>query len=179
MRSTTSRCRVRNGWSTTTSAKERLHPQWIHVRRRDLACCPVGYADDPVNTFTGSFTDTAVDLEFPANLAGLEWSRFYDSGGVAGAAQWRFSYSDHLEVAGDDMELWIPEGRIVVFEGDGSGGFERAKEFDGQLTTAGSGWELTLPAAALTISTPTESSSRERFGMASRSLSATTPMTGS
>ncbi len=122
---------------------------WAHAARTGVdprtkagsGLASVGEAEDPVNTFTGSYTEVRTDLEFPSSTH-LEWRRFYDSGGVAGAAGWRSSYSDSLRDAGDSVELRMPTGRTVVFAEDGLGGYEQAPEFDGSLSATMSGWQL-------------------------------------
>ena len=103
----------------------------------------VGDAEDPVNTYTGSFTDEAADLTFPG-AEGLEWARYYDSGGIAGPARWRYSFSDRITETAGTAELQLPTGRVIVFEPDGSGGYEKAPEFDGVLTSTSPGWELSF-----------------------------------
>ena len=55
----------------------------------------VGYAEDPVNTATGSFTDEVLDLPATAGVFGLDWKRSYDSGGRTGAPAWSFGFSGH------------------------------------------------------------------------------------
>ena len=122
---------------------------WAHAARTGVdprtkagsGLASVGEAEDPVNTFTGSYTEVRTDLEFPSSTH-LEWRRFYDSGGVAGDAGWRYSYSDSLIDAGDSVELRMPTGRTVVFAEDGLGGYEQAPEFDGSLSATMSGWQL-------------------------------------
>ncbi len=100
-------------------------------------------AEDPVNTFTGAYTESRVDLAATAGLFGLDWVRQYDSGGTAGDPAWGFSFSDHLTQLGSGaVELTLPSSRVVVFEPDGLGGFERPVEFDGLLTVDGTGWRL-------------------------------------
>lgn len=111
--------------------------------RRALNLESVGYAEDPVNTFTGSFGDEHDDLAAESGVFGLGWRRFYDSGGTAGVASTGFTFSDRL-VDGpvDSMDLVLPSSRVVRFESDGSGGFERAKGFDGVLSVDGTGWRV-------------------------------------
>lgn len=114
--------------------------------RRGPNARTVGYAEDPVNTYTGSFTDSFTDLESPTGVFGLEWSREYDSGGVVGDPLWGYSFSERIQSGpSGSRELVEPSGRVVRFESNGSGGFLRGRDFDGTLAADGSGWKLTFP----------------------------------
>ena len=105
-----------------------------------------GYAEDPVNTYTGSFTDTFVDLESPGGVFGLDWYREYDSGGRVGEPKWGASFSSQLRSGpGGSRELVEPSGRVVRFAPDGGGGFQRGADFTGLLTASGTDWLLTYP----------------------------------
>jgi RHS repeat-associated protein len=103
----------------------------------------IGYADDPVNTLTGAFTDEYRDLESPSGVFGLDWIRTYDSGGTAGRPTWGFPYSERLRIVpGGAAELTETTGRVVRFAPNGSGGFLRALEYDGKLSVDGTGWKV-------------------------------------
>jgi RHS repeat-associated protein len=102
-----------------------------------------GYAEDPVNTLTGSFTDSMVDLGGVSASTGTEWVRYYDSGGTAGDPHLGFSYQDRLEPDGSGgVNLFLASGRSVHFASDGSGGYELAREFTGELSAEGSGFKV-------------------------------------
>lgn len=106
----------------------------------------VGHAEDPVNTFTGSFTDSRVDLPAAAGVAGLDWGRSYDSGGTAGDPRWGFTFGDRLDsLPSGAVELTEESSRVVAFEPDGSGGFERPVEYKGRLSVEGAGWKIEFP----------------------------------
>jgi RHS repeat-associated protein len=100
----------------------------------------VGYASDPVNTATGSFVHEETDLTATAGVFGLDWRRTYDSGGPDGTAAWSYSFSDRVD-AGEDgsMELTTDSRKVVYFP-NGSGGFLRGDDYDGQLSPDGTDW---------------------------------------
>ena len=111
--------------------------------KRGGGLASVGDVEDPVNTFTGSFTESRTDLAATAGLFGMDWTRSYDSGGTVGDAVWGYSFSDRLdELPSGDVELVLPSSRVVAFRTDGSGGFQRPVEYDGRLATDGTGWRL-------------------------------------
>ncbi len=102
--------------------------------------------EDPVNTYTGSFWESRVDLPATASVFGLDWERHYDSGGVAGNPAWGFTFSERVDDVGSGVvELTERSSRVVRFDPDGSGGFERPLEFDGRMSVDGSGWRLDFP----------------------------------
>lgn len=102
-----------------------------------------GYAGDPVNTATGNFVHTEVDLDFPDSVAGLEWARTYNSRntvtGTLGEG-WSLGLGASLEAtATGTVTYTASDGRRVPFEPDGSGGYERPEEFFGDLTKKADG----------------------------------------
>jgi RHS repeat-associated protein len=136
-------------WDTTvqtTAGNGGANPGCVDERtKRGGGLGSVGDVEDPVNSFTGSYTESRRDLEATAGLFGLDWVREYDSGGTAGSAAWGFSFDDRVEVLGSgDVELTLPSSRVVVFGSDGVGGFERPVEYDGRLEVDGTGWKLSF-----------------------------------
>ncbi|HUG86180.1 MAG TPA: DUF6531 domain-containing protein, partial [Euzebya sp.] len=86
-----------------------------------------GYAADPVNTFTGNFVTTSVDLEAPAGVMGMSWSRTLNSrdgsSGILGLG-WSHSLSSSFTVLPDgDAVLDEPDGRLLRLPSDGAGGW--------------------------------------------------------
>lgn len=101
------------------------------------------YTGDPVGTAFGNFFDHWVDVGAPNKAFGLEVERWYNSldnqVGALGMG-WRTSYSETVVDNGDgSVSLTLGEGRVIGFEPDGSGGFENALEFGGQLSIDGGG----------------------------------------
>lgn len=137
----------------TTAGSGGDNPGCVDERtKRGSGLGSVGDVEDPVNSFTGSYTETRTDLTSTGELFGLDWSREYDSGGTAGSARWGFSFSDHVdELPSGDVELTLPSSRVVVFESDGLGGFDRPIEYDGRLEVDGSGWKLTFSDGSTTF----------------------------
>src|SRR5262245_62971545 len=81
-----------------------------------------GMAGQGVNTATGNFTFTEVDLPFSVDL--LTWQRTFNSqGDTVGALGrgWSTSLSDRLDVADDGhVDFRSDEGRVVTFVPDGA-----------------------------------------------------------
>ena len=97
-----------------------------------------GYAEDPVNTATGNFTDAVFDLDYPESVFGLDLGRTYNSldttSGPLGPG-WAHSFSSALshDVATGDVVLGDWDGRLVTFAADEAGGFVRPEEVFGDL----------------------------------------------
>ncbi|PPI68879.1 hypothetical protein C5E12_11410 [Rathayibacter rathayi] len=83
-----------------------------------------GYANDPVNTGTGNFLETEVDLGFPGGAGSLRWERTYNSlderAGAFGPG-WSSVAQVRLRVEDDGATLVLPDGREVVFPRQGEG----------------------------------------------------------
>jgi hypothetical protein len=119
---------------------------WNPAERRGPDTQTVSFDADPVNTLTGAESHVEADLAPYAALAGLGWGRTYDSGGVGGNPAWGFAYSDTLEEQTDGSVIYTNDRtRETTFSPDGSGGFNPAPGEGGELSTAGTGWELAYP----------------------------------
>ncbi|MCP3880951.1 MAG: hypothetical protein GY701_21525, partial [Sulfitobacter sp.] len=99
-------------------------------------------AGDPVETSSGNFTDTWVDLGFPGQVFAMDWSRTYNSldaqPGVLGVG-WSTLLDVTATVAGTDVDVTAPDGRVVTFADNGAGGWDRADEFYADLVVDGDG----------------------------------------
>lgn len=77
-----------------------------------------GYADDPVNTSTGNFLETEVDLGFSGGTASLRFARTYNSlderVGAFGRG-WSSEAEQQLRLEDDGAALVLAEGREIVF----------------------------------------------------------------
>ena len=116
---------------STVEAALRSH----HVadNRRDIEVDPptgfgspptTGYSNDPVNTSTGNFTETELDLGFPGAAADLQLTRYYNSldATVGGFGRGWTSWTDvALEVDTDAARLRLPDGREITFPRLGDG----------------------------------------------------------
>ncbi|WP_161606232.1 DUF6531 domain-containing protein [Microlunatus speluncae] len=110
-----------------------LQAQGISATRQDLTIDPpqayghpptTGYADDPVNTATGNFVETEVDLSFAGAAGRLDFARTYnavdDRGGVFGPG-WSSVLELRLDLADDGAALVLADGRRVLFPRLGDG----------------------------------------------------------
>ncbi|KZX21404.1 DUF6531 domain-containing protein [Rathayibacter tanaceti] len=99
----------------------------VTLVRRDLTIAPpqafgapptTGYADDPVNTSTGNFLETEVDLGFSGGTASLRFARTYNSlderVGAFGRG-WSSEAEQQLRLEDDGAALVLAEGREIVF----------------------------------------------------------------
>lgn len=101
--------------------------------RRDIEVDPptaygspptTGYANDPVNTATGNFTENEIDLAFGGPAVGLQLSRSYSSlNHTAGAfgLGWSSWTEAGLDLDGEAATLRLPDGREIVFPRLGDG----------------------------------------------------------
>ncbi|PPI44676.1 type IV secretion protein Rhs, partial [Rathayibacter iranicus] len=83
-----------------------------------------GYADDPVNTSTGNFLDTEVDLGFPGGAGSLRLERTYNSLDLSEGAfgpGWSSVTEVRLRVGDDGATLVLPDGRELLFPRQGDG----------------------------------------------------------
>ncbi|WP_153038791.1 DUF6531 domain-containing protein, partial [Rathayibacter tanaceti] len=105
----------------------------VALSREDIAITPAqvygapptsGYADDPVNTTTGNFLETEVDLGFTGGTGSLRWERTYNSlderAGAFGAG-WSSVAEVRLRVEDDGATLVLPDGRELLFPRQGEG----------------------------------------------------------
>lgn len=95
-----------------------------------------GYADDPVNTFTGNFLEVEVDLGFAGGCSTLEFSRTYNSLNpeAGGFGPGWSSWTEAGLLFSDDLARWVhPDGRHVIFPRLGAG-WDRATEENFWLT---------------------------------------------
>lgn len=99
----------------------------VAATRQDLTIDPpeayghpptTGYADDPVNTATGNFVESEVDLGFGGAAANLTFRRTYnavDDGSGAFGPGWSSLLDVRLELADDGATMVLPDGRQVRF----------------------------------------------------------------
>lgn len=106
-----------------------------------------GFAGLGVNTAIGNFTQTAVDLSFPAGLLGLlDWQRTYNShSGAIGALGpgWATSFSAHLVASAPQgvlhrtaspVTFYDEDGRVLIFTPAPGGGYIRPQDLSADLT---------------------------------------------
>lgn len=106
-------------------------------------------AADPVDVSTGAFTHSETDLVAPGGAGLGTVGRTYHSavgdGGVFGS-RWRTGLDTSVvETSGGDVELREADGQILVFEADGSGGWDPPGLMpDAVLSQSGSPGPFTL-----------------------------------
>ncbi|MFC7623801.1 DUF6531 domain-containing protein [Microlunatus sp. GCM10028923] len=110
-----------------------LQAKGIAATRQDLTIDPpqayghpptTGYSDDPVNTATGNFVETELDLGFAGAAASLAFTRTYNAiDGAVGpfGPGWSSIVDQRLELADDGARLVLPDGRQVLFPRQGDG----------------------------------------------------------
>jgi RHS repeat-associated protein len=103
---------------------------------------------DPVNTATGGFDHSAVDLFLPGRGVGLEFGRSYDSRQSASSSfgpGWWNSYFENVSVSPTSGVLsWrMPSGGQIDFVPDGTGGFvSPAGVLAIASVSSGGGWDV-------------------------------------
>ncbi len=121
-------------WLLNSTLSDVLAAAGVSETRQDLTIVAAqayghppttGYADDPVNTATGNFVETELDLGFPGAAAKLEFSRTYnavdDGAGGAFGPGWSSVLDVRLELADDGATLVLADGRRVLFPRLGDG----------------------------------------------------------
>ena len=104
-----------------------------------------GYADDPVNTATGNFLETEVDLAFVGAASLLTLERTYNSlNATAGAfgPGWSSWTECGVALADDAARFTLPDGREIRF-GRLDDGWDRADSDDLWLARTPEGLEVT------------------------------------
>lgn len=93
---------------------------------------------DPVSTITGALMLTETDLPSPPNVYGLGLTRSYNTWspgvgmlGVGWTTQYEMAVT--TDEAEDEALLLDPQGRAVRFPSDGVGGWDPARDFEGEL----------------------------------------------
>lgn len=110
-----------------------LNSAGVSLVRQDIVIAPpqafgapptTGYADDPVNTATGNFLETEVDLGFSGGNASLRFARTYNSlderVGAFGRG-WSSDAEVRLRLEDDGATLVLADGRETVFPRLGDG----------------------------------------------------------
>ncbi|WP_436796388.1 DUF6531 domain-containing protein [Actinospongicola halichondriae] len=128
----------RQYWGIGTGLSPRLAPEGLFGPGRRSG----GYASDPVNTATGNFTTTTIDVAGSVAVHGVEVSRTYnalDDGATSLGRGWRLGYDANLDGAvGQSVEMVDHDGRRITFEWDGAG-WDRPEEMFGDLVDDGDG----------------------------------------
>ena len=126
----------------------------VQAGREDLRVDPptaygspptTGYADDPVNAFTGNFVEVEDDLGFAGPAGGLSWRRSYSAlnPGVGGFGPgWSSWCEAGLSVDGEGARLRLFDGRVIVFPRPGDGWGRAAGENLWPAAVPGGGWEV-------------------------------------
>lgn len=114
-------------------------PRLLELEERQGYLASAKRVSDPVDTATGNFADSFVDLAAQGGVFGVEVGRAYNSTDFGGSGElgpgWRGPFSQTLRPdMGVNWRLVLGDGRHVVFRPDGSGGWVRPREFGGSLT---------------------------------------------
>jgi hypothetical protein len=103
----------------------------------------VGFAHDPVNTASGSFTHQRVDLDAPPGVFGLALDRTYNSSDARNGPfgpGWSSSFDASLELLSPrspdatDVVFWSGTGQAVWFDNTSSGTWTRPWGIKAKLT---------------------------------------------
>ncbi|WP_147383050.1 DUF6531 domain-containing protein, partial [Propionibacterium australiense] len=127
----------------------------VRAGREDLRVDPptaygspptTGYADDPVNAFTGNFVEVEDDLGFTGLAGVLSWRRSYSAlnpeAGAFGPG-WSSWCEAGLTVDGEGARLRLFDGRVVVFPRVGEGWGRAIGENLWLEALAAGGWRVT------------------------------------
>ncbi|MFN8053526.1 MAG: DUF6531 domain-containing protein [Acidimicrobiales bacterium] len=100
-------------------------------------------AGDPVNTTYGNLHDSWTDLAAPAGIAGLDATRSYNSMSTDSSplgTGWRSSYASTVAPGVNGaVDVSAPDGRVISYVPNGSGGWVQPLGFEGVLGTDGDG----------------------------------------
>ncbi|MEY9863623.1 RHS repeat-associated protein [Catenulispora sp. GAS73] len=108
------------------------------------------FAGDPVNTATGSYTESVDDASLPGVGLTFDFRRVYNSAaaGVSGplGPGWTHPYAMFLRVGGNgDATLTAEDGAQAVFVKQADGSFQAPPGVGATLATGSGGYTLTLP----------------------------------
>ncbi len=151
-----------------------LAARGVRASRDDISIDPAialgappttGYAVDPVNTATGNFIETELDVHFSGPASGLSWARTYNSAtdhtesdhtecehaecehvGAFGPG-WFSPIDARLSFTPDSARMTLPDGRQVVFPRLGAG-WQRAVGEALWLASTEHGYRVTSNAGA-------------------------------
>ena len=101
---------------------------------------------DPVNPVTGNVVEQYTDLGFGPQVFGMGWTRTFNGldtrRGLLGTG-WSNSYAQELIADGDGVFTLIgADGKRVVFDPDGAGGWTSTPPIPAALSETGSGHEI-------------------------------------
>ncbi|MGH3566615.1 MAG: DUF6531 domain-containing protein [Pseudonocardia sp.] len=104
-----------------------------------------GYANDPVNTASGNFVETEVDLAFTGLLQALRFTRTFNSRsdreGAFGRG-WASWATTRLRAAPDGAHWESPDGQRAVIPVAADGGYRRVVGIHGRVVPSGAGLSL-------------------------------------
>ncbi len=111
--------------------------QWIPVAS-ELSGGVDGPGDfgDPINSATGSFFDTVVDIDAPGGATELTWKRSYDSRNqraYEGGVGWTPRWSSGIEWIDTSVVLYESDGRRTLWTPRSGGGWDGPEDFYGDL----------------------------------------------
>ncbi|MEW5991347.1 MAG: DUF6531 domain-containing protein [Chloroflexota bacterium] len=101
---------------------------------------------DPVNSATGNYMASGVDLHLPGRGLGVDFVRSYNSLSTAASTLgvgWTHNYATHVVANADGSATVVAEdGAQSTYASDGAGGYLRPPGAYGILSAAGGGYEL-------------------------------------
>jgi RHS repeat-associated protein len=105
---------------------------------------------EPVNTFSGAYTNTVADLQLPGRGLALDFTRQYSSLDTASGPLgpgWHHAFEQHLILNGDgSITLTDANGNAIPYLSDGNGGTYRASGVRATLSTVqGGGYRVERP----------------------------------
>jgi RHS repeat-associated protein len=104
-----------------------------------------GACGDPISLPTGDVYEEITDYTTTGQNP-LVVTRYYNSAtGAPGGSfgNWRWTYDRTLDVSASEVDAYRPDGKVVYFSPNGSGGWNGVSDLDLRLTQSGSTWTLT------------------------------------
>ena len=106
------------------------------------------YRADPVNTATGAFVESAVDVQGTGPGLPLQVARMYSSLATAVSSfgkGWSWAYDSSLSVSAAEVAVHAADGATIRFTKDGSGVWQPPAGVTNRMRAVGSGWEMRNP----------------------------------
>jgi RHS repeat-associated protein len=106
------------------------------------------YMGDPVNTATGAFVESVVDVQGTGPGVPLQVARMYSSLATTVSSfgkGWSWAYDSSLSVSASEIAVHAADGATIRFTKDGAGVWQPPAGVTNRLRVVGSGWEMRNP----------------------------------
>jgi RHS repeat-associated protein len=109
---------------------------------------PTGEVGDPVNSLTGAFVDSTVDVPGSSPGVDLALERSYSSDATLAGSMgpgWAHNFELRLVDGGERAAVWTTPNSYLVFTSNDDGTYSGPADALVTLVAAGAGWELRYP----------------------------------